>query len=316
MKTFTRWTLSLTTLLMLFAVVGRAQELDEKAKQKIELDNMVRTEITQKMGMQLIFDAKVVKGAPYSANAEAETVQILADGNRIRNKAITTVYRDSEGRTRKEMAGQGAAANTQIFISDPVIGANYTLHSQQRVAVKQPGVQIKFASGSFNGKPVASRIGEGDSTAKEEMNIAIAEKKMRMAKEAAEAKETAEVAFVRTQNPSLNASTSLRKGGVQESLGQQMIEGVMCEGKRTTITIAADTIGNDLPIHIVSEEWYSPELQVLVLTKHSDPRSGETIYRLTNISRSEQARALFEVPADYRVEEAYKPMMKRSREEQ
>ena len=54
-------------------------------------------------------------------------------------------------------------------------------------------------------------------------------------------------------------------------------------GTRTTTTIAAGSIGNEQPIQIVSEQWFSPDLKVLVMTKHSDPRSGETTYRLTNI---------------------------------
>ncbi|HYP02228.1 MAG TPA: hypothetical protein VER76_18700, partial [Pyrinomonadaceae bacterium] len=49
--------------------------------------------------------------------------------------------------------------------------------------------------------------------------------------------------------------------------------------------------------------WYSPELQTVVMTRHSDPRFGETSYRLTNINRGEPARTLFEVPSDYTVKE-------------
>ena len=71
----------------------------------------------------------------------------------------------------------------------------------------------------------------------------------------------------------------------------------------TTFTIAADEIGNDLPIHIVSERWFSPELKVLVMSRQSDPRFGETTYRLTNIVRGEPSAALFEVPSDFAVEE-------------
>jgi hypothetical protein len=87
----------------------------------------------------------------------------------------------------------------------------------------------------------------------------------------------------------------------KESLGTQMIEGVQAEGTRTTMTIPAGAIGNDLPIKIVSERWYSPELQTVVMSKHSDPRMGDTVYRLTGINRSEPARALFEAPSDYTV---------------
>ncbi|MCA1563549.1 MAG: hypothetical protein LC804_25950 [Acidobacteria bacterium] len=89
----------------------------------------------------------------------------------------------------------------------------------------------------------------------------------------------------------------------REELGQQMIEGLMATGTRTTRVIAAGAIGNDQPVRIVSEQWFSPDLEVLVLIRHSDPRSGETTYRLSNIVRAEPERSLFEVPADYTVRE-------------
>jgi hypothetical protein len=53
----------------------------------------------------------------------------------------------------------------------------------------------------------------------------------------------------------------------------------------------------------VNERWYSPELQTVVLSKNSDPRMGETTYRLTNISRGEPDPSLFQVPTDYTVKE-------------
>jgi hypothetical protein len=84
-----------------------------------------------------------------------------------------------------------------------------------------------------------------------------------------------------------------------ESLGTQTIEGVQAEGTRRTFTIPAGKFGNDQPIQIVSESWYSPDLQTVVMSKHSDPRMGEHLYKLTSINRSEPAKSLFEVPADY-----------------
>jgi len=97
------------------------------------------------------------------------------------------------------------------------------------------------------------------------------------------------------------------------SLGQRPrlrlmnFEGVEAEGMRTTLTIPAGKIGNELPIDIVNERWYSPELQVLVMTRHTDPRFGENSYKLTNISRTEPARELFEIPAGYILKETPAP---------
>ena len=50
-----------------------------------------------------LVDGKVVKGAPYSAQAVTETTQVLPDGNRINRKNVSTIARDSEGRTRREL---------------------------------------------------------------------------------------------------------------------------------------------------------------------------------------------------------------------
>ncbi|MFL6213747.1 MAG: hypothetical protein ACJ74J_07590 [Blastocatellia bacterium] len=88
-----------------------------------------------------------------------------------------------------------------------------------------------------------------------------------------------------------------------DSLGKQLIEGVEAEGTRSVITIPAGQFGNDSAVEVVSERWYSAELQTVVMSKHSDPRMGEHVYRLTNIKRDEPARSLFEVPGDYQVQE-------------
>jgi len=100
-----------------------------------------------------------------------------------------------------------------------------------------------------------------------------------------------------------------------ESLGTRVIEGVRADGTRTVVTIPAGAIGNDLPIEIVSERWYSPELQMVVMTKRNDPRMGETVYRLSNVNRSEPSRSLFEAPADYTVTDAMVPLEVKIKEE-
>jgi hypothetical protein len=67
--------------------------------------------------------------------------------------------------------------------------------------------------------------------------------------------------------------------------------------------IPAGQIGNEQPITITSEQWRSPDLNVLVMTRHSDPRTGDSVYRLQNIIRAEPDRSLFMVPADYTVKD-------------
>ena len=85
----------------------------------------------------------------------------------------------------------------------------------------------------------------------------------------------------------------------RQDLGERTVGGLVARGTRTTTVLPPGAIGNEQPIRIVSEEWFAPDLQVLVLTKYSDPRSGDTTYTLSNIVRAEPDRSLFEVPPDY-----------------
>ena len=86
-----------------------------------------------------------------------------------------------------------------------------------------------------------------------------------------------------------------------EDLGTRDFDGVQAEGTRRVTTIPAGAIGNERPIETVYERWYSKELQMVVMSKHSDPRFGEQTYRLTNIVRAEPDPSLFSVPSGYKV---------------
>jgi len=88
--------------------------------------------------------------------------------------------------------------------------------------------------------------------------------------------------------------------GERRSLGTRDFDGVKAEGTQTTHTIPAGEIGNEKPIVITSERWFSPELQLVVYARTHDPRSGETVYRLANLRRGEPSADLFRVPSDYR----------------
>ena len=249
------------------------------------------------------FDGKLVKGAPYSAQALTETIQVLGDGNRIVNKSTASVYRDSEGRTRREQSlraiGPFANANepqTSIVINDPVSGNSYVLDDRNHSARKMAMRRFEFKV------PAPGEPGDKAPT----IAVAQATTKARTAPDS-----TSDVIInmlpgtggwattgIRTE---YQASTATARKANVESLGKQNIEGVEAEGTRTTFTIPAGEIGNERPIDVVNERWYSPALQTVVMTKHSDPRFGETTYRLTNIDRSEPPASLFEVPADYNI---------------
>lgn len=97
------------------------------------------------------------------------------------------------------------------------------------------------------------------------------------------------------------ARKGFAKNLVTTDLGTQTINGISAQGTRYTHTIPAGTIGNEKPIEVVTEVWYSPELQINVMRKHSDPFMGDNVTQLTEIQRQEPDAALFQVPADYTV---------------
>ncbi len=107
--------------------------------------------------------------------------------------------------------------------------------------------------------------------------------------------------------PSDGTAAPDSKGRAEADLGQQVINGLSATGKTITRTLPAGTIGNSQPIVEKSEIWTSPDLQVVVLSKHSDPRSGQSTYTLNNIQRGEPNAALFQVPSDYTIQDAPAP---------
>ena len=264
------------------------------------------------------FGGKVVKGAPYSAEAVTETIQTLSDGNRIINKFSSTLYRDSEGRTRREQSfkglgvlGVGEEPLKTIFINDPVAGVTYSLDSRTHIAHK--GAPFTFE--------LSRKAGPGGVTTAQAQTFEFKVERGTAAAGSGNVIMTAPLGAeaTRVPHPPIEGSSTYIFRGAKgpnanekkEDLGKQLIEGVEATGTRTTITIPAGDIGNERPIEIVSERWYSPELQLVVMTRHSDPRMGETTYKLTNINRSEPAKVLFEVPSDYTIKSGLEAPLRR-----
>jgi hypothetical protein len=223
-------------------------------------------------------------------------VQTLADGNRIVRKTSAMVARDGEGRTRREtsLAAIGPLAPTEelprtVFLSDPVAGTRYVLEPEERVARRLPAAPTVHWEAKDGTPPDPAHPAHGApphrKLFRKELPPGAPDRPM-----LAHRGLRADVKRLRKEFPSET-----------EPLGTQVIEGVEAEGRRHRITIAAGEIGNERPIEIVSERWYSPELQAVVLSRRSDPRLGETTYRLVNIGRAEPDHTLFEVPADFTI---------------
>ena len=260
-------------VIVLLACAGLGRADDQADNPAPPVRNMVYGPPGQLLGpegghfleVKELFAGKVVTGAPYSAQVTTETVQTLHDGNRISQKTTTTVFRDSQGRTRREgtlgavfpfLAGHGSQ---KVFINDPVAGTHFVLSPDKKEALRFPS--LSGLANSFGGPGHHHPAGaKGDRPGKPERQT--------------------------------------------ENLGKQTIGGVEAEGTRTTLTLPAGAVGNDSPIEIVSEKWYSPALQAVILRKHSDPRFGDTTTTWSDIKTAEPDHALFVVPSDYTTKDA------------
>ncbi len=225
-------------------------------------------------------NGNTVTGAPYSAEAVTETTQSLGDGNQIANSSSMKLYRDSQGRERREET----EPFQRVFIYDPVANTNLTINPELRIVEKSAGLAPAraVARGAVGGRGRSGGIPQG--------TIAIPDGRLG----------TITVS-------GMMISGSATPTIVPEDLGSKTIEGVYATGSRTTSTIPAGQIGNRAPIQVVDEVWYSPDLQMDVMTRHSDPRSGEVVYRLRNVSRAEPDPTLFQAPADFKVRELQTP---------
>jgi hypothetical protein len=233
------------------------------------------------------FEAGLVTGAPFTADAVTEMTQTLSDGNRIERTLTSSIARDGRGRVRREeqialmapLAAPGDAPPTVVTITDPERG-HFTLDERQRVAIQMPAPGMK----------IATRVARAGASVERDVTFVF----NGAAGAGAPAAVGAAGGAVRWR-----AAAAAPSAAKTEKLGERQIEGVAAEGTRTTVTIPARAIGNVNPIEIVSERWYSSELQMPVLITRRDPRAGETVYRLVNIVRGEPRPDLFEVPPDY-----------------
>ena len=217
-------------------------------------------------------DGRGIKGSPYSAEEIRETTQALADGNRITQRTTGKVFRDSQGRFRREVAplwaispGTPNDSASIVTIDDAASRVTYILNTRTHTARKREHPAITAR------KPV-------------------------------DESRTPPQSVIMPIVPGTEAGPFKRETKT-ESLGEQLIEGFLAKGTRFTITFPAGTVGNEQPIETVRENWYSPELRAVLLRRNNDPRFGETVVRLVNIEIGEPSPELFEVPADYTIEE-------------
>jgi Spy/CpxP family protein refolding chaperone len=225
-----------------------------------------------------------VKGAPYSATATSETIQTLAleDGTttKIHRTTQSLLYRDSQGRSRREVTLSGfgplAASGTAhklVTIADPVAGEHYVVDDEHQMVHK---MSLRSHGGNASGATAAGVFPE----------------KMK-------AQMQAEEPSGAVKKESHSTSLTVNVNGVSAS--------VSTEYTKITRTIRPGEIGNETAMQVVSERWYSPELQIVVKSTRSDPRFGTTTYTVSNIQTTGPDPwpdpSLFTIPAGYTVKE-------------
>jgi hypothetical protein len=167
-----------------------------------------------------------------------------------------------------------------VIISDPAAGFDYTLDDRTRTATRHRNTtQIKGRVVTKAGEAFEFSLGK-----------------------AGQASITAGLSA--KMDGAVRPGSAIAESRVtSEPLGTRHIEGLPAEGTRTMMTIPAGAVGNVNPIDIVTERWFSKDLQMEVLISRRDPRAGDTVYRLTNIVRAEPPPDLFVVPPDFTIRE-------------
>jgi hypothetical protein len=235
---------------------------------------------------------KAVAGAPYSAEAVTDHVRTLSDGTRITRRTTAKFARDSEGRTRDEqhLPGIGPWSSSEGFklisIFDPVVREMYLLNEREKTAER-----IKLGVGAPGTRVAISRR-EVRTDRRIEVTQSVSSPPQG---------EAGTIAF--QASPAADHIVRRRGDAKSEQLGMQIMEGLQVQGTRITRTVPPGEIGNDRPLISTEERWESTELKTLVRSISHDPEFGDSTYRLTNISRSEPPKSLFQIPAGYKVDD-------------
>lgn len=249
------------------------------------------------------------RNSPFSAEEVNESVQTLADGNRIVRSSTGKFYRNSEGRIRRDRSnGIGGVLGTTysygqgISIVSPSVNQTVLLDETLKTArVVELAQRQNLAVIADSARAVEQRT-------KELSNLA-AQLKPSVRAVAPVAGQgvfagNGQVYTVNSGQLSLSSKYETRT----EELGTRDFEGVLAEGTRRTTIIPEGAIGNERPIEVVYERWYSKELGMVVYSKNTDPRSGEQTYKLTNIIKGEPDPSLFSIPTEYRKIPASSPV--------
>jgi hypothetical protein len=212
-----------------------------------------------------------VAGAPFSAVATQQITREFADGNRMtRTVRVTHYYRDSAGRTRieRELSRQNAGA--QATLQEGIDEIDDPVTGERYLLNPHT-----HTASVFKGRTISQLV----------------------------------------QPPFTPPGITAYYGGLTigpkdqgwsqpEPLGEQTIEGVTAVGTRRQYTLAAGALGNEKPIGITIEQWFSPDLGMIVSKTGRATTGGTSSYRLEHIVKGDPDPVLFTIPAEYTRQES------------
>lgn len=278
------------------------------------------------LGLSSPLGAQSAAGKPIYAEFITEHHQNFTDGNRISHSTFSSIYRDAQGRIRRESQlsvpglSAGIAASTFITIVDHPLGYGYVLDPQEMIAHRY---ELNAAGPSYVARLHAQAAGRAllppdakqppaaaaantatsSATASQWRTHAFSAHHIHPAMDGgpgADDAASSSAPSMRIDQPFLAAPNPVRT----ENLGEELILGYRAHGTRVVTTLPAGQIGNDRPIDIVSEQWFSPDLELVMRSLHRDPWAGEFTTTVTQVVRGDQPAALFQVPPPYRVIDA------------
>jgi hypothetical protein len=272
----------------------------------------------------------VTRGNPYSSRETREFKQVLSDGTVISRQSTRLLARDGEGRTRQELRQPDGAS--RIFINDPVAKRTHIIDPQKRTACSarfdKDAINDCFKQMRGDWKPLGFSFSPTDRgiplmVANDDVRVNVSSNAKVIdltegqsasgrsggfswsSSDGGRVEVTPGASSVTTPpnpptppKPPLPGQTTRDSKVVREN-STTTYEGLKVDVSRSVETIAVGVLGNNRPIESVFERYYSPDLKMTVYSKRSDPRSGESIYRMTEIKRSEPDANLFRVPAGF-----------------
>jgi hypothetical protein len=192
------------------------------------------------------------------------------------------------------------------FTAQVIVESKQTLADGSQVVVQQTVMAARDTQGRMRREEVSAMPGSGQQPKTVFITDPVAQVTYVLGPDHVAHKVSSGALRVQRFSTSAAAGRTEPADSATETLGTQTIAGVLAEGTRTTFTIPAGAVGNQNPLQITDERWYSPDLQITVLSRHFDPRFGESSYRVTAIQQGEPPASLFEIPSDYTVEASAK----------